>query len=685
MILFRRIVPLVIGLIAFHGVLLHAQIMIVNGVAQPQGATSQGLLTVDEAVQNALTDFQRHSERGDYQKAFRVLENLPLDKRIGMLPAGNGFMTPARLRFWRLLVEMNAEGRAAFRLFNEPKAKQLFERMKSELTSDRTKALATAQEIYEQYFITSYGDDAAQILGDSSFEKGEFVEAANRWRSIIDFHTETDLPLPKIMAKCATAYIGAGRDADARQILSEVERRYSSDKVRIAGREQVVSEYIHGLLKSPTSPTQAQVQAAELELPSELREPYWQVTFLSAKGRNAMVAATSENYYYKSGIDTMIPNHVADRERIYLNWMGIVFAIDIASGKLQWRTEAFENLHGHIATIHQGRVNPAGYGIQIIGDKVLSSAVPFDRLNYWQPAVPITAYNSKTGEKAWTIGGEQGGQLSFLGGIFPYRDGALAVSHSQGQANMQLNFLDLAKGTSQWTIPLGTVTPENNPYSGGSTFPAPDMAEVGRSLCLMNNSGAVVQIDPEAKKIDGQFVMYEPKQTTDGSYYYYDSDIPEEKKLHTRGRMLMRDGYLLFKEVGNNTLFCVDIQSQRVLWKRPISSTAMIVEADSDHVYTMNSELSAYSRVDGKLIWSIRLPVAGGGLSIVLSGDSVFAATRRGIFQVNRRTGKGERVIRTAETDSPGMGMRLVGDKLITISSHAVTCYRLEATTASAR
>ena len=678
-------VPWLVGCLLFISGFLspaNAQIMrIVNGVAQAEGTPQQGLLTIDEAVQNALTDFDRHAQRGDFQKAFRVLENLPLEKRVGMLPAGNGFMSPARVRFWRLLVEMNAEGRAAFRLFYEPKAKQLTERMKTELAADRTKALATASEIYEQYFITSYGDDAAEILGDASFEKGDFVEAASRWRSIIDYHAETNLSLPKVMAKCAAAYVGAGRLTDARIVLSDVQRRFPSDKVRIAGKDQVVADYISSLLGSKTEQPQVAAVEQKLELPAQLTYPYWQMSFMSKKGQAAMTAAVSQNYYYKSGLETMIPNHVADQERVYLNWMGVVFAIDVASGKLAWRNDAFEKVYPHLATMQQGRVSPTSYGIQIAGERVLASAVPLDRLNYWQPAVPITAYNAKTGEKAWSIGGDQGGQQSFLGQMYPYKDGVLTVSHTQHQTNMQLNFLNLANGTSQWTMPLGTMHAQQNPYSGGQTFPSPDFGEVGRTLCMMNNSGAVLQINPEEKKVEGQFVMYEPKQTTDGSYYYYnDGSLPEEKRLHTRGRMLVRDGYLIFKEVGKSELFCVDVQSQKVLWKRPISSTAMVVEADDEHVYTMNTELSAYSRVDGKLKWSVRLPVAGGGLSIVLSGDSAYAATQRGIFEVNRHTGKVLRVVRTAETNSPGMGMRLIGDKLVTISSNSVTCYLLKPT-----
>ena len=49
-------------------------VTIVNGIAQPvDGQANAGILAVDEAVQNTLTDFERHAERNDWQKAFRVL------------------------------------------------------------------------------------------------------------------------------------------------------------------------------------------------------------------------------------------------------------------------------------------------------------------------------------------------------------------------------------------------------------------------------------------------------------------------------------------------------------------------------------------------------------------------------------------------------------------------------------
>ena len=657
-----------------------AQVMrIVRGVAQVDGSPpNAGVLAVDEAVQNALTDFQRHTERGDWQKAFRVLENLPPEKRVGMLPSGDGFMVPAQTRMWQLMVEVNAEGRAAFRLFNEPNAKKLHQKMQAELAANDPQAATTARTIYDQYFITSYGDNAANLLGDLAFERGEFVDAATRWKAILDYHIDTDIPLPRLMVKSATAYIAAGRINEALPLLAQLKLRDPSEVVTIAGKDVKGVDFVTNLLGKSSQAAEAAIASIRIQLPAGTLRPAWQVQYLSPKGRLALHQAVSSNSYYQSGLETIVPNHSADAERIYVNWMGIIFGIDVPSGKLLWRTDSFNKVHDHFNEMQQGRVDLSQYGIQVVGDRVITTALPLDRLNYWQPAIPLTSWDAKTGTKQWSVGGEQNGNMSYLGQIYPWKDQVLVVSHAQQQATMTLNAVSLKKGESKWTMPLGAFQGQNNPYSGGTTFSMPEFAEVGRQICMMNQSGAVLQISPEEKKVDGQFVMYEQKQTTDGSNYYSGNQaLSEEKRLHTRGRMLVRDGLLLMKEVGKSELYCVDIQSQKVLWKRPTVSAAMIVEADERLVYLMNSELSAYDRVTGKLHWSIKLPVSGGGLSLVSSGDSVFVATQRGIFELGKTDGRVARIIRTASSDSSGISMRVIGNHLVTVTNYDVTGYRL--------
>jgi outer membrane protein assembly factor BamB len=281
-------------------------------------------------------------------------------------------------------------------------------------------------------------------------------------------------------------------------------------------------------------------------------------------------------------------------------------------------------------------------------------------------------------EKQWSVGGEQNGNTSYLGQVYPWKDGVLAVSHVQQQPAMSLSHLNLSSGATEWTMPLGSFQQRNNPYTGGVSFLSPEFAEIGNQLCMMNNSGAVLQLSLAEKKVDGQFMLYEPKPTTNGQNYYYGNEtLLEEKRLHTRGRMLVRDGLVLLKEVGQSEMFCVDMQSKKVLWKRPTVSSAMLVDADDEFVYLMNSELAAYDRHSGKLQWSVMLPIAGGGLGLLSSGDSVFVATRRGIFELRRKDGRVIRIIRLAETDSFGISMQLIGDTLVTISNSAVTGYRL--------
>lgn len=646
----------------------------INGLANG----GQQSASVDEAVQNAVTDFQRHSERGEWQKAFRVLENLPVDKRVGMLPTGDGFLIPAEARLWQLLVNVNAEGRAAFRLFHEPNAKKLYTKLESELAAYDPQATTSARAIYDQYFITSFGDDAANLLGDVAFERGEFAEAISRWKSILDFHTDSNIPLPRILVKTAAAYVAAGRTKEANSLFSQLKQQYPNELVKIAGKEVNASEYVSNLLNNMTKAAAALTASTQFDLPSGTLQPAWQVQYLSPKGRVSLQQAVASNSYYQSGLETIVPNSAADSERVYLNWMGVIFAIDVASGKLVWRTDSFDKVPSHFAEMQQGRVDLGQYAIQVVGDRVVTTALPLDRLNYWQPPIPLTCWNAKTGEKSWSLGGEQGGQMSYLGMLYPWQDNLLVISHAQQQSSMTLTSIKLAGGTSTWSMPLGTFEGKNNPYSGGRIFSVPEFAEVGHELCLMNQSGLVLRISPEEKKVLGQFVMYEQKTSTDGeNYYYSDTPLPEEKRFHTRGRMLVRDGVLLMKEVGHSELYCVDIESQKVLWKRPTISSAMIVEADDQHVYLMNSELSAYDRTTGKLHWSIRLPVSGGGLSLASSGDSVFVATQRGIYELHKKDGRIARIVRTGHTDSSGISMRIVGNHLVTVTNYDVTGYKL--------
>ncbi|MBI4605019.1 MAG: hypothetical protein HY721_23910, partial [Planctomycetes bacterium] len=63
-------------------------------------------------------------------------------------------------------------------------------------------------------FWTSSGDDAAEILGDSCFERGAYAEAARWWRRILSEHPAPDVPIGRVRAKLLVALRALGAEKE---------------------------------------------------------------------------------------------------------------------------------------------------------------------------------------------------------------------------------------------------------------------------------------------------------------------------------------------------------------------------------------------------------------------------------------------------------------------------------------
>src|SRR5690242_11214558 len=111
-----------------------AQVVVVNGNVVNANAAEEekhdGFSIRKEAgkFNDALEDFARYRDKKAWELAFRSLETLGEAKRDGMVPAGNGFFVPSRQRVLASLTSLPPEGKQAFRLFYDAKARQLLER-----------------------------------------------------------------------------------------------------------------------------------------------------------------------------------------------------------------------------------------------------------------------------------------------------------------------------------------------------------------------------------------------------------------------------------------------------------------------------------------------------------------------------------------------------------------------------
>src|SRR5205823_7167269 len=99
---------------------------------------------------------------------------------------------------------MSPEGKEAYRLFNDAKAKQHFEQVQNADPSAEgaaTDDLPILQKIFQQYFITSVGDKSADCLGDAYFEAGDFLNADASWKAILTSYPDTTISKVRLQIK----------------------------------------------------------------------------------------------------------------------------------------------------------------------------------------------------------------------------------------------------------------------------------------------------------------------------------------------------------------------------------------------------------------------------------------------------------------------------------------------------
>ncbi len=174
----RPVVPrhLASGLLALIVLLsartLQAQIMLATPLDASSSAPPQQTgftIPTDESLLNSFADFQRHVERKAWEKAFATLNEIPAEsaKACWRVRRGHHSSQPAHLGRDRVAP---AEGRDAFRLFHEAKARQTWSTIDQGSLS-WSEQLATADKVYQEFFLSSVGDNAADFLGDAAFEQ----------------------------------------------------------------------------------------------------------------------------------------------------------------------------------------------------------------------------------------------------------------------------------------------------------------------------------------------------------------------------------------------------------------------------------------------------------------------------------------------------------------------------------
>jgi outer membrane protein assembly factor BamB len=656
-------------------------------------------IAFDDRLHDSLAKFDELVQAKAWEKAFRVLVDIPEEKWSSMLPDRHGFIRPASVRVREVLLELPADGREAYRIYFDAKARRLFESVGTAQKEDDVKI---ARTIYDRYFITSVGDDAADRLADDYFERGQFADAARCWKSIFDFHPDTNLPEAKILLKRAVALHRGGLDAEFRGVRQQLQQDFPGARVVVGGREIVADDYLKQL-ESEEKPSPAETEKLSSEpafpglAPPDGAQAAWQFRLLEEKDLAAL-EESARNWYGASAPTTVLPAAVTDGQRVYGNWLGACFAIDVDSGKTVWTTQPdVKSLVSQLRS-NNGRMtlfttNTAQFALSLGqegGGKgvVLSVATAPNQSNRFR----LVAYDAMAGHQLWTSDRTASGlaQASFIGTPLVDGNSVFAVSHQVSSENQQagpfnnnngatasqlvLRRLDLRSGTEIWSLPLGTPQFVGDPDGSGQYLPIPALVLSGGRLYVLTNDGALLSVNIVRQQIEWAY-KYEPPASSGNRQRFFNPASTTGRHARSTGPIVVRDGVVYFKESTAATLYALEESGPRLKWKWQDSEFSNLISVDASDVYLFSNELSTISRTKPEMRWSNHLTVDLQGIGAQVGSRGVVVFTSLGLFELSKETGDVRRIFRGSDVGAAGGFVLNAGKRLVSVSNLAVTAY----------
>jgi hypothetical protein len=148
-----------------------------------------------------------------------VLESLESMKPAPMIRREDGFIVPCDIQVRQLLLSLPADGKKAFRVFYDDKARALLAASGATGQAggdpDRRPRRPARRLPALPHLLRR--PRAADTLGDAYFERGDFARAARCWRDIIAYCADADISLPRLTVK-------QGRGPRPRRRLAAVRR-----------------------------------------------------------------------------------------------------------------------------------------------------------------------------------------------------------------------------------------------------------------------------------------------------------------------------------------------------------------------------------------------------------------------------------------------------------------------------
>ncbi len=634
-------------------------------------------------AREAFEDFERFKRRGAWERAAKALYAIPEAQAARFVDGPDGFIIPVARKRRSVLAGLSPEGLAAYRLFYDDEAKKLLE--KAEGAAEQ----ATLEALFSSYFLTSVGDNAADRLGDLYFEQGQFDRAADCWLAIFRERTDSELAPALIAAKAALALAKAGRLSESRAIRDELASRFADEVVSIAGRKGRATDLLRDLL----GPAGSSIAQSVATLASDGPPPAlgaavpsaWQFRFEDSV--TAGMTPLEASQWESNGLSLAVPRVAIEGKTLYANYLGHVFALDLAEGKMLWRSGSFHNLEV-IARQDQARmIDPGRYAILVAPGYVWSLGKELKNLNMMATA-HLVCRRAENGEVLWQstdlpdYAGLDLVGLPILAGGKLLIAGKTASGNNRGgggEDNLARQYVLAIRphdGKLLWKTEVGTFreTQQYYYYYMRDTSPQPRLAYRSGSVYIDTHVGVLARLDADSGAIDWGYAYPTDPVQGQSRFFFFGMNTAQATTPSGPPPLSVGDA-ILIKGAKSDRICLIDPDRMKLLWDRPIAKASRLLGVDDQSVFLGGADLGAVDRATRTLLWSTPMPGGSEEGQVLVRPDGLWQLTSRGIFEIDPKTGRVRRIFRGEDTGAASGDLILTDRWLLAISNRTISAY----------
>ncbi len=710
---FLRTLPPLVGLAA-----IAVTLAVDASPARAQGPNRQAAqvyFDTSHVAEALLRNADNHASNGQFAEAIEIYQRVIAqfgDKVVGVPPspaaAGGAraggddaavvspgdsmLLVDARFDCQRRIAALPPEARALYRARVDAQA----ERWLKQGAADRDRG--ALRRVIEQAFCSSWGDDALDLLGDLSFQDGQFAEALAAYRQLVPdrrpegqglTHPDPSVDLARVAAKKLLCRAAIGEDPPTPGEVEAFAKAYPGAQGSFAGRTGPLASSVAEALASdhlavpaqpdgrwPTfagSPTRSKVAPGSVEVGSL----QWRVGLdpVTLSGRASYGRGRSMSYPAPTVLaDRLLAYHpIVVGEQVIVAEESRITAYNLNQrpsdgssplGVLAWR---YDHQGTFVSEASRGPVQALPrYTLTAFGDRIYARMGPpptaslggmgggMGRMGGGGSSAPpshvVALDRSTEGKLVWKRAASEialprrradGGSRAATFEGTPIADGRNVYVALTDRIEMTATYvacLDAETGATRWVRYICEANSNTHPFLGGGGH------EVGHRLLTLDgptlyyqtNLGAVAALDVEAGAV--RWLATYPWQGRNG---------PGQGQGHDRdlNPAVVHDGLVIVAPDDAPAIFAFDAATGRLAWKtKPLPEEVKLahllgvakgrVVATGDRVLLFDVKTGALVRT-----WPDSGQSPQGFGRGILAGDRIYWPTKTEIRVLDQETG----------------------------------------------